>query len=78
MRKSFIDRNKKYLRVDYNKPVFINVWQKPDGEFYVKITKHSVVNNWFISSNLGYVNSYGHKLIDSIKQYIDVPYIEND
>ena len=74
LRKSILNRFISSRPIDV--PIYINVWQRPDGEFYVRITKHKVHNTYLQNVNIGYVNSYGHKLIDSIKQYIDVKYIE--
>lgn len=56
--------------------IYVNVWQKPDGEFYVKLTKHKVRSSFFKPILIGDTNSYGHKLIDSIRQYIELTYIE--
>lgn len=54
---------------NFVRPVYVNVWKKPNGEFYVKLTKRPVIKN---SVNLYFENQYGHKLVDSIKQYINI------
>lgn len=61
-----------------SRTLYVNVWQKPNGEFYVKLTKHRSGSYVMTSKNfhIGDYNNYGHKLIDSIRQYIDLSYIE--
>lgn len=55
-----------------NAIVYVNIWQKPDGEFYVKITKRKLTTSFGTRIEVGDKNSYGHVLIDSIKQYIEL------
>lgn len=57
---------------DYNPPISKecrSVYKKQDGTLVVRITKHRPIqdsDNWCIP---GYVNGYGHEMVDFYEQY---------
>jgi len=57
----------------YERVIYVNIWQKPNGEIYTKLTRHRVFGHRLSSfAYSGYLNSYDHKLLDSIKLYFDI------
>lgn len=57
---------------DYNPPISKechSIYKKQDGSLIVKITKYRPIQDSYHRRSPGYVNGYGHKLVDVYEQY---------
>ncbi len=49
---------------------WITIWEKPNGIIYEKHTKHKPFTKEMKHINVGYVNDYGHKVLNCYEQSI--------